>query len=154
MESGSKVISFRLPADLAGEFERYCQEAVETSGEVLRRLVDEMLYPGSDREAELDSPEQIYGVKATAWIADQVNIQIKAQLVDQLGDLVDEHLELVQVDQALTEAEKEHYNGTLASHGRELADLGRKFARLQAEVDPILTGLAMREVAARMDKKE
>ena len=136
MGSGSKVIACRLPADLAGEFEQYCEGAGVTSGEVLKKLVDDLLYPD---KAQLDSSKQFYGVEATERIVELVNAQVKEQLEEQLGPAVDEHLELVQVDRALTEAEKEHYDETLASHGRELAVLGGKFARLKGEVDRIGT---------------
>lgn len=96
----SKMIGFRCPDDLAKGFEEYCEGADKTSGEVLRKLVDDLLYPPS---AELASPDQLYGVKGTAGIIEIVNAQIR----DQLGPMVDERLELIQVDRALTEAERE-----------------------------------------------
>lgn len=116
----SKMIGFRCPVDLAELFEQYCEGADKTSGEVLRGLVDDLIYPPS---AELGSPEQLYGVKATELIVEQVNAQIKEQLKEQLGDLIDEHLGLVQIDRGLTEAEKEHYEGALTELESELAKL-------------------------------
>lgn len=128
---GSKVIGFRCPDDLAQEFEQFCEGADKTTGEVLRKLVDDMLYPGSSqgrlqerleanrKAAPLADLEQLYGVEATKWIAEQVNTKIK----EQLGDLVDEHLQLVQIDRGLTESDREHYDGALASLRSDLANL-------------------------------
>lgn len=146
----SKVIGFRCPVDLAELFEQYCEAADKTTGEVLRKLVDDLIYPPG---AELDSPERLYGVSGTEQLVELVNAQVKEQLKEQLGDLVDEHLELVQIDQGLTEAEKRHYDSSLVRLGRELADLGGKLSKLKAEVDPILTGRAMQDVIARMGEK-
>jgi len=120
MAIGSKVVTFRLPVDLAAEMEEYCEEHGTTHGELLRSYVDGLLYPSS---AELDSPEQLYGVKATEQIVELVNAQVKEQLKDQLGELVEEHLELVQVDRAPTEAEKQHISESLANLGRDLDDI-------------------------------
>ena len=111
---GSKVVGFRCPNDLAEEFEQFCERAGKTTGEVLRKLVDDLIYPGSGRErlkerqeaASLAYPEQSYGVSTTEWIAEQVNTQIK----EQLGDLINDSLELVQIDRGMTEAEKEQLN--------------------------------------------
>lgn len=116
----SKMVGCRLPLDLAEMFEVHCLEAGKTSAEIIRGLIDDMLYPS---RADLDSPEQLYGVKATEQIVELVNAQVKEQLKDQLGDLVDEHLELVQVDRALTEAEKEFFNKSLAALGSNLTDI-------------------------------
>jgi len=112
----SKVIGFRVPEDLAKLFEQFCEAAGKTSGEVLRNLVDDLIYPPG---AELDSPERLYGVGATEQIAELVNTQIK----EQIGGLVDEHLKLVQIDRGLTEAEKEHYDGALTELESGLANL-------------------------------
>jgi len=132
---GSKVIGFRCPDDLAQEFAQFCEGADKTTGEVLRKLVDDMLYPGSGqgrlrerleanrKAAPLADLEQLYGVEATKWIAEQVNTKIKEQLKEQLGDLVDEHLQLVQIDRGLTEADREHYDDALASLRSDLANL-------------------------------
>jgi len=111
---GSKVVGFRCPNDLAEEFEQFCERAGKTTGEVLRKLVDDLIYPGSGRErlkerqeaASLAYPEQSYSVSTTEWIAEQVNTQIK----EQLGDLINDSLELVQIDRGMTEAEKEQLN--------------------------------------------
>jgi len=111
---GSKVVGFRCPNDLAEEFEQFCETAGKTTGEVLRKLVDDLIYPGSGRErlkerqeaASLAYPEQSYGVSTTEWIAEQVNTQIKEQLVDRIND----SLELVQIDRGMTETEKEQLN--------------------------------------------
>jgi len=115
---GCKVVGFRCPNDLAEEFEQFCEGAGKTTGEVLRKLVDDLIYPGSGRErlkerqeaASLAYPEQSYGVSTTEWIAEQVNTQIKEQLKEQLGDLINDSLELVQIDRGMTEAEKEQLN--------------------------------------------
>ena len=133
---GSRVIGFRVPDDLAEEFDQYCDGAGKTTGEVLRKLVDDMLYPGSGRErlerrreaATSADLEQLYGVSTTEQIAELVNAQIKEQLKEQLGDLVDEHLELVQIDRGLTEAER-----------KRLASLERGLAELKVDVDRLLT---------------
>jgi len=93
----------------------------------LEQLLDERLGAISEQVAELASPEQLYGVKATELIAEQVNTQIKAQLAEQLGDLVDEHLELVQIDRGLTEAEKEY-----------MAELGDKVDLLTQRIDKVV----------------
>lgn len=141
--SGSKVIGFRVPADLAVEFEQYCKGAEVTSGEVLRKFVDDLLYP--DR-AELDSPEHLYGVKGTEALVDLVNAQIKAQV----GNMVDERLELIQIDQGLADAEtREHYDEALAALRGGLAELRKGLAKLTAEVDPILTGRALKALAGK-----
>lgn len=141
---GSKVVGFRCPNDLAEAFEQFCEGAGKTTGEVLRGLVDDLIYPPG---AELASPEQLYGVKATKWIAEQVNTQIKEQLKEQLGDLVDEHLELVQIDRGLTEAEKRHYDSALAG-------LESNLAKLKAEVEPLLTARAIAVVGERLRGKK
>ena len=138
------MIGFRCPDDLAEGFEQYCGEAGKTSGEVLRKLVDDLLYPGSGRErlkarqgvATLADLERLYGVNATQWVADQVNAQIK----EQLGHLVDEKLELVQIDRGLTEAEKRHYDASLAS-------LERNLAKLKVSVDSLETSECLRSAA-------
>jgi len=147
---GSKLIGFRLDNDLAEEIEAKAAEKGQSTSELLRELVDELLYPS---RAELDSPEQrhpfLYGVKATELIAEQVNAQIKKQLEEQLGPMVDEKLELVQVDRGLTEADRQHYDEALASHGRKLAALDGKLAKLTAEVEPILTTDAIMRAAKR-----
>lgn len=149
----SKMIGFRCPDDLAKGFEEYCEGADKTSGEVLRKLVDDLLYPPS---AELGSPERLYGVSGTEKIVEIVNAQIRAQLKDQLGDLVDERLELIQVDQALTEADKEHYDERLASQDRKLASCENVLAGVKAEVDKFLTGeyLKMAAEAAQSAKEK
>ncbi len=92
---GSKVVGFRCPNDLAEEFEQFCERAGKTTGEVLRKLVDDLIYPGSGRErlkerqeaASLAYPEQSYGVSTTEWIAEQVNTQIKEQLNELVGKM-------------------------------------------------------------------
>lgn len=121
MNSGSKVISFRLPVDLAEGFEKFCEEAAVTSGEILRKLVDDTVYPGAELAAPAE--KQLYGVEATAQIVEIVNRQIKSQLDEQLGSMVDAHLELVQIDRGLTEAEKKHYDSSLAELDSRLVDL-------------------------------
>lgn len=141
---GSKVVGFRCPNDLAELFEQYCEAADKTSGEVLRGLVDDLIYPPG---AELDSPERLYGVSGTEQLVSLVNAQIKEQLNAELGDLVDEHLELIQIDRGLTEAEKKHYD-------KCLADLGNALVKLKAEVAPILDREAIMTVAARLSAKE
>jgi len=42
---GTKVIGVRVPDDLAGEFERYCDDSGQTIGQVLRKAIDDILYP-------------------------------------------------------------------------------------------------------------
>jgi len=143
---GSKLIGFRLDNDLAEEIEAKAAEKGQSTSELLRELVDELLYPS---RAELESPEQLYGVKGTEQLVELVNAQIKEQLKAQLGDLVDERLELVQVDRGLTEADRQHYDEALASHGRKLAALDGKLAKLTAEVEPILTTDAIMRAAKR-----
>ncbi len=129
---GSKLIGFRMADDLAEQLETKAAEEGQSTSEFLRRLVDEALYPGPGQErleARREAPEtmaefeKLYGVSATEHIAKMVNAQIKEELHEQLGAMVDAHLELVQIDRGLTEAEKEHYNGSLASLERELATL-------------------------------
>ncbi len=152
---GSKLIGFRLDNDLAEEIEAKAAEKGQSTSELLRELVDELLYPG---KAELDSLEQrhpeLYGVKGSEKIVEMINAQIKEQLKAQLGDLVDERLELVQVDRGLTEAEKRHYDESLATLGRGLASLESKLAKLKAEVDPLLTRRALEVIAAQMRGKD
>ena len=148
---GSKLIGFRLDNDLAEEIEAKAAEKGQSTSELLRELVGELLYPS---RAELESPEQLYGVKGTEQLVELVNAQIKEQLKAQLGDLVDERLELVQVDRGLTEAEKRHYDESLATLGRGLASLESKLAKLKAEVDPLLTRRALEVIAAQMRGKD
>ena len=56
---GSKVIGFRVSDDLALEFKQFCEGAGKTTGEVLRKLVDDMLYPKSGRERIEERRERI-----------------------------------------------------------------------------------------------
>ncbi len=112
---GSKVIGFRVPNDLAVEFEQFCKGAGKTTGEVLRKLVDDMLYPESRRKRLEERGEDLEGMLAPIQLAlDTLAQQLKG---------FDERLELVQVDRGLTEADKEHYDGALIEMESRLAKL-------------------------------
>lgn len=112
---GSKVIGFRVPDDLAVEFEQFCEGAEKTTGEVLRKLVDDMLYPESGRKRLEERGEDLEGMLAPIQLAlDTLAQQLKG---------FDERLELVQVDRGLTEADKEHYDGALVELESRLAKL-------------------------------
>ena len=112
---GSKVIGFRVPDDLAVEFEQFCEGAGKTTGEVLRKLVDDMLYPESGRKRLEERGEDLEGMLAPIQLAlDTLARQLKG---------FDERLELVQVDRGLTEAAKEHYDGALIELESRLAKL-------------------------------
>jgi hypothetical protein len=139
---GSKLIGFRLDNDLAEEIEAKAAEKGQSTSELLRELVDELLYPS---RAELDSPEQLYGVKATEQIVEVVNSQIKEQLKEQLGPLVDEKLKLVQVDRGLTEAEKRHYDSALAS-------LESNLGKLKVSVDKLETSAILKSLQPSVKK--
>lgn len=152
MESGSKVVSFRLPADLAREFEEWCDDAGVTSGQVLRKLVDDTVYPGAELAAPAE--KQLYGVEATAQIVEIVNSQIKAQLEEQLGDLVDEKLELVKLEPGMTEAQKLFYDQSLAGMKRAMADLESTLAQIKTDVDSFLTGAYLKDLAEQAQKVE
>lgn len=112
---GSKLIGFRVPSDLAEQLEARAAEEGRSTSELLRELVDDKLYPKSGRErlearrevAPLADLEQLYDVSITEFIAEKVNTQIKEELKEHLGGLVNEYLELVQVDRGLTDAERE-----------------------------------------------
>ncbi len=112
---GSRVIGFRVPDDLAVEFKQFCEGAGKTTGEVLRKLVDDMLYPESGRKRLEDREENLEGMLAPIQLAlDTLAQQLKG---------FDERLELVQVDRGLTEADKEHYDGALIELESRLAKL-------------------------------
>ena len=112
---GSKVIGFRVPDDLAVEFEQFCEGAGKTTGEVLRKLVDDMLYPESGRKRLEERGEDLEGMLAPIQLAlDTLAQQLKG---------FDERLELVQVNRGLTEADKEHYDGALVELESRLAKL-------------------------------
>ena len=112
---GSKVIGFRVPDDLAKDFEQYCEGADKTSGEVLRKLVDDLIYPGSGRVELEDRSEDL-----EAKLAPLESMQeVMAQQIKDFG----ERLELISADRGMTEADRAHYDKSLASLGSELANL-------------------------------
>ncbi len=111
---GSKVIGFRVPDDLAEEFKHACEQRGQTTGEVLRQLVDDMLYPNRE-EAALSTDESVLG---RLDVLEGVYEVLGKQLKD-----FDERLELVQVNRGLTEADREHYDGALVELESGLAKL-------------------------------
>jgi len=111
---GSKVIGFRVPYDLAEEFKHACEERGQTTSEVLRQLVDDMLYPNRE-EAALSTDESVLG---RLDVLEGVYEVLGKQLKD-----FDERLELVQVNRGLTETDREHYDKSLADLSGELANL-------------------------------
>ena len=124
---GSKVIGFRVPDDLAVEFEQFCEGAGKTTGEVLRKLVDDMLYPESGRKRLEERGEDLEGMLAPIQLAlDTLAQQLKG---------FDERLELVQVDRGLTEADKEHYDGALVEIESRLAKLKEGINKLVQTVN-------------------
>jgi len=111
---GSKVIGFRVPDDLAEEFKHACEERGQTTGEVLRQLVDDMLYPNRE-EAALSTDESVLG-----------RLDVLEGVYEVLGKQFkdfDERLELAQVSRELTETDREHYDKSLADLSGELANL-------------------------------
>ena len=124
---GSKVIGFRVPDDLAVEFEQFCERAGKTTGEVLRKLVDDMLYPESGRKRLKQRGEDLEGMITPIQLAlDTLAQQLKG---------FDERLELVQVDRRLTEADKEHYDGALIKLESRLAKLEEGVKRIVKTVN-------------------
>lgn len=118
---GSKVIGFRVPDDLAAEFEQFCEGAGKTTGEVLRKSVDDLLYPGSGRERlEERGRGEVPAEDLAAMLAPLESAQ--EALAQQLKGF-EERLELVQVDRALTDADKKHYDGAVVELESELANL-------------------------------
>ncbi len=105
---GSKVIGFRVPDDLAEEFKHACEQRGQTTGEVLRQLVDDMLYPNRE-EAALSTDESVLG---RLDLLEGVYEVLGKQLKD-----LDERLELSEVDRGLTEAEKEHLDELVSKMG-------------------------------------
>ena len=110
----SKVLGFRVPDDLAEEFKHACEERGQTTGEVLRKLVDDMLYPNRE-EAALSTDESVPG---RLDVLEGVYEVLGKQLKD-----FDERLELAQVSRELTETDREHYDKSLADLSGELANL-------------------------------
>ena len=105
---GSKVIGFRVPDDLAEEFKHACEERGQTTGEVLRQLVDDMLYPNRE-EAALSTDESVLGRLDVLEGGYEV-------LEKKLKDF-DKRLEPVQVNRGLTEAEKEQLDELVSKMG-------------------------------------
>ena len=119
---GSKVIGFRVPDDLAVEFEQFCEGAGKTTGEVLRKLVDDMLYPESGRK-RLEERRERLEERGEDLEGILTPIQLALDTLAQQLKGFDERLELVQVDRGLTEADKEHYDGALVELESRLAKL-------------------------------
>jgi len=120
---GSKVIGFRVPDDLAEELERFSSEHGQTTGEFLRKLVDDTLYPGSGRQ-RLEKRRTVGADEALSGVISGL-AEVRAQLngLEQQVKSFDERLELVRVDRGLTAADKEHYDGALVELESGLANL-------------------------------
>ena len=88
----------------------------------LEQLLDARFAFFTDRLDALNSQERLDGVSATEQMIEKIN----AQIVEQLHDF-DERLELVQIDQGLTEADKE-----------SLASLESEFANLKTGVNKLV----------------
>lgn len=132
---GSKVIGFRVPDDLAEELDRACAERGQTTGEVLRRLVDDMLYPGSGRD-RLEERRKVEAREDFSGVISRLD-----NLEQQLKEF-DDRLELVQVDRGLTEADKEHYDGGLSALERELTNLKNgALAGIESELAKLKVGV-------------
>jgi DNA repair exonuclease SbcCD ATPase subunit len=136
---GSKVIGFRVPDDLAVQFEQFCEGAGKTTGEVLRKLVDDMLYPESGRkrlEGRRDRLEERGKIEAHE---DLSGVMIRLDNLEQQAKDFSERLDLIQVDRGLTDADKEHYDKELDEQGTAIqkaqAQLKELLAKLNANVE-------------------
>ncbi len=88
----SKVIGFRVPEDLAEEFEQFCEGAGKTSGEMLRKLVDDVLYPESGRE-RLEERDEREALKNAAGRLESLEESSEA-LTDKIAKLEEEESDL------------------------------------------------------------
>jgi len=128
---GSKVIGFRVPSDLAEELERVSGERGMTTADLLRKLVDDVLYP-SNRErsstmSDAATKEQLNNLEETrASLVDELHAL--SNQVDKLG----EELELARVTKSMLEANEAEVAKVVALADKvdEWKDSHNKLARV------------------------
>ena len=97
----SKNIGLRMPEDLAEEFRQFCEGGGKTTGQVLRKWVDDALYPPSadgGQEAELEKTSRISQLEeqvAGLQEKDDTNTEQIGQLNGTVAQLEEQQLERV-----------------------------------------------------------
>ena len=139
---GSKVIGFRVPDDLAEELDRACAERGQTTGEVLRKLVDDLLYPSKSRKGEGEVAE-LEGEK----IEDiQQQVDTLGASVEHLGNHLKEladRVESAQVNKGLAkrlEEELERVERETTDGHNQLAAIINKNTAEVRKIIPIVQG--------------